>query len=73
MNSNTAFDLMVDVSFTIIPQLVVVGTKPYHIINYLILQQGETIQDLHICNLIVRVNIILVKNKTCRKNALTQT
>ena len=73
MNTNNGFDLMVAVSFTIIPQLRVNGTKPSGIINSLTLKPNETIPYLNICTFRFCIKIILVKAEMFQKNDLTGT
>ena len=62
---------MVSVSFTIIPQLEVIGPKPSDIINYLTLQPCKTTPNLHIFTLRVHIKIILMKYETFHKSSLT--
>ena len=73
MNTDNGFDLMVAVAFTISTKLVVIGPKTSDIITSLTLQSGETIPDLNICTLRFCINIILMKDETLQKNALTGT
>ena len=64
---------MVAVAFKISPKLGVIGPKTSDIMTSLTLQSGETIPDLNIHTLCVIIKIILLKDETFQKNALTGT
>ena len=73
MNTDINFDLVVAVSFTIIPQMGVIGTQKSDIIISITHNPNETIPVLNIYTLRVCIKIILVKNETFQKNAPTRT
>ena len=73
MNTDNEFELIVAFAFTISPQLGVIGPKISDITTSLTLRPGETIPDLTIHTLRVIIKIILLKDETFQKNALTGT
>ena len=63
---------MVTKEFAMIPQLLVIGPKPFDIITYFVLQPGKTNPDLHTLTLHYRSKVIMMKDKNGQVNALTR-
>ena len=70
MNNDNGFDILVEVIFSISPQLGGIGLKAQDLVTPFQLLEGEYLPDFHIQDLRERIEIYLLDDKTVQKKIL---